>query len=80
MSRYKGRVSTKRIEHDYPHIVELVVPDDGFGRRLDDMHAWCRARGIESREGRGHYEEGRWYARWCFADAEIAAAFKSEFG
>ena len=53
MTRYKGRTSTKAIEQAYPHIVEMIVPLGGFGRKLDEMYEWHWARGIEARHGRG---------------------------
>ena len=37
MSRYKGRTSAKAIEKDFPHIVEMIVPLGGLGKKLDDM-------------------------------------------
>jgi len=33
MIRYKGRASPKSIEQDFPHIVEMRVPEGG-------MYAW----------------------------------------
>ena len=79
MSRYKGR-NTKAIEQAYPHIVELIVPLGGFGRKLDDMYEWHRARGIQDQHGRGRRDEnGRDYIRWCFADPAIAEAFTAKF-
>jgi hypothetical protein len=81
MSRYKGRTSTKAIEQAYPHIVEMIVPLGGFGRKLDDMYEWHRARGIQDQRGRSRRDEnGRDYVRWCFADPAMAAAFAKEFG
>ena len=80
MSRYKNRTSAKSIERAYPHIVEIVVPPNGFGRRLDMMHNWHMARGIQSRSGRRRYEEPNEFIRWCFADAETADAFAAKFG
>jgi hypothetical protein len=53
MSRYKGRTSPKAIEQAYPHVVEMIVPPGGFGKQLDTMHEWHRARGIEAMRGRG---------------------------
>jgi len=47
MTRYKGRISTKAIEQAYPHIVEMIVPLGGFGKKLDEMYEWHRARGIQ---------------------------------
>jgi hypothetical protein len=37
MSRYKGRTSAKETARLYPFVVEVVVPEGGLGRRLDDM-------------------------------------------
>jgi hypothetical protein len=38
MAGYKGRIGTKEIERRYPHIVELMVPLNGFGTKLNLMH------------------------------------------
>jgi hypothetical protein len=58
----------------------MVVPLFGFGKKLDAMHKWHRAMGIEAMYGRGRRDEnGRDYIRWCFADPETAKAFASEF-
>ena len=35
MTRYKGRTKAKTIERDFPHHVEMIVPEGGFGKRLD---------------------------------------------
>jgi len=77
---YKGRIGTKETERHYPHIVELTVPPNGFGTRLNDMHDWHSTRGIQSQRGRGRYYKGRHYVRWCFAGSEDAKAFQYEFG
>ena len=77
---YKGRIGTKEIERHYPHIVELMVPLNGFGTRLNDMHEWHSIRGIQTHPGSGRYHDGRHYVRWCFADPEDAKAFQKEFG
>ena len=58
----------------------MAVPLGGFGKRLNDMHEWHRARGIEPQRGRGRHEDECDYVRWCFADPDIAAAFAAEFG
>jgi hypothetical protein len=80
MSRYKGRSGAKSVERKFPHIVEMAVPLGGFGKRLDDMHEWHRARDIEPRHGRGRHEDECDFIRWCFADPNIAAAFAAAFG
>jgi hypothetical protein len=44
------------------------------------MHEWHTKRGIRALHSTGRRDEnGRDYIRWCFADAEAAAAFASEF-
>jgi hypothetical protein len=80
MTRYKGRLSTRTIARDFPHIVEIAVPPGGLGKRLDDMHDRHRTRGIPSRSGGSRYAEPTWYTAWCFANADDADAFAAEFG
>ena len=73
MTRYKVRATAKSVARDFPHFVDMFVPDGGLGRRLDTMYEWHRTRGIESHHGRGRRtDEGRYYVRWCFADAALA--------
>ena len=80
MTRYKGRTKTSLIEREFPHRVEMIVPKGGFWKRLDEMHEWHRARSIKPRFGRSRRDaNNRDYVTWCFADAETAAAFASEF-
>ena len=79
MAGYKGQIKTTEIERRYPHIVELMVPLNGFGTRLNDMHRWHSTQRIQSQRGSGRYHDGRHYVRWCFADPEDAKAFQKEF-
>jgi hypothetical protein len=51
MTRYKGRAKISLNERNYPHHVELQVPEGGFGKRLDEIHDWHRARGIQAMGG-----------------------------
>ena len=67
-------------ERAFPHFVDMVVPEGGLGNRLDAMYERHRACGIEDKHGRGRYDKGRHYVRWCFPDPEIAAAFANAFG
>lgn len=80
MARYKGGTSTKNIERDLPHIVEITVPPGGLGKRLDQMYDWHRERGVEVHCGSGRREEDRDIIRWCFTHAKAAAAFAVVFG
>ena len=79
MSRYKGRVGLKVIESKFPHHIDMLVPEGGFGSRLNAMHDWHDTRGIPAVRGQSPRENGRDYIRWCFADPAVAEAFASEF-
>ena len=57
VARYKGRMSPKTIERDFPHVVEIAVPPGGLGAQLDAMHYFHEARGIKACLGRGRYED-----------------------
>jgi hypothetical protein len=46
MTRYKGRTKTKLVERDFPHHVDMMVPEFGFGTHLDAMYDWHHARGV----------------------------------
>jgi hypothetical protein len=75
LARYKGRLSHKQIERDFPHLVDVRIPPDGLGRRLDEMDAWHLARGLRALRSSACL----WTARFCFADTATATAFKLEF-
>ena len=79
MSRYKGRASLKVIETKFPHHVDMMVPEGGFGSRLNAMHDWHDAHHIPAVRGQSRRENGRDYVRWCFADLATADAFAKEF-
>jgi hypothetical protein len=57
----------------------MLVPEGGFGGRLNAMHDWHDARGIPAVRGQSRRENGRDYIRWCFANPAVAEAFASEF-
>jgi len=78
--RYKGRTSSKAIEREFPHIVEIAVPVGGLGKRLDAMHDFHAVCGINACLGRGRREDNQDYLRWYFADPTTAAAFADKFG
>ena len=79
MTRYKGRRSTKAVERDFPHFVEIVVPPGGLGRRLDAMYEFHSRHGIKPQRGQGRHDADGSVIRWCFADPELAKAFAGEF-
>lgn len=73
MTRYRGRAKTSLIERDFPFHVEMIVPEGGFGKRLDAMYEWHQARGIRAMRGSSRRDENnRDYVTWCFADAAMA--------
>jgi hypothetical protein len=57
MSRYKGRVSARAIERDFPHVVETVVPKGGLGKTLDAMHEFHKLHGIDAHTGKGRRDK-----------------------
>ena len=77
MPRYKGRAGLKVIESKFPHHIDMLVPEGGFGSRTKDV--WHDARGIPAVRGQSRRENGRDYIRWCFADPAVAEAFADEF-
>jgi hypothetical protein len=75
------RTSTKAIEQAYPHIIEMIVPLGGFGKKLDAMYEWHWARDIEAMRGCGWRDKsGRYYVRWCFFNLITAQDFARKFG
>jgi hypothetical protein len=80
MTRYRGRSKTSLIERDFPHHVEMMVPDGGLGKHLDDMHEWHRARSIRVMHGRSRRDKNNHdFVTWCFADAAMADSFRASF-
>jgi hypothetical protein len=80
MTRLRGRMNRHQIDRELPHQVHMVVPEMGFGVRLDEMHSWCRQKAVDymtrGAGGRGEPDA----MRWCFVDPDYADAFHLEFG
>jgi len=72
---YKGRISPKQIERDFPHSIDIPIPEGGLRRRLDQMHEWHLVRGIHAKLG----SAGLWTARFCFSDPATAEEFARAF-
>jgi hypothetical protein len=82
MPRYKERTDrskSKKIERTFPHIIQIIVPLGGFGKKLDDMYECHWARDIEAMRGCG-WRDGRFDVRWCFANLITAQDFARKFG
>lgn len=79
MSRYKGQLRAARIEQEYPHHVDIIVPPGGLGTRLDAMYEFHAQHGIKPQRGHGMHDSDGAVIRWCFADASLAEAFAGKF-
>src|SRR5258708_31749444 len=80
MTRRKREITGLANEQDFPHLVELAVPPEGFGRGFLDFDAFHRERRIPVRRGRSRHEVKQFYIRFCFPDAATADAFCNRFG
>src|SRR5215467_14382482 len=67
-------------ERDFPHLVELALPPEGFRDVLLEIHSFHRNQRIPVRRGRSRYEGKPFYIRFCFPDAATADAFRDRFG
>jgi hypothetical protein len=78
--RRKGEASGLMNERDFPHLVELPLPPDGFRNVSSEFDAFHRERGIPLRRGRGRREAEHIYRRFCFPSVAHADAFCDRFG
>ena len=67
-------------ERDFPHLVELALPPEGFRSVLLEIDAFHRERRIPVRRGRNRHEVKQVYIRFCFPDAATADGFRERFG
>jgi hypothetical protein len=78
---FKGISSSRKNESEFPHVVEMTLPRDGFDHRLrrqmEEFHALHK---IKARFGRRSRQGSQEYCRWCFADRACADAFCEQFG
>lgn len=80
MSRRKGEITRAEIDRCFPHQVELPVPVNGFGPRLNVMYGFCREHcfSYQTRAARRRGEADA--VRWCFRLASDAERFREQFG
>ncbi|HET7803281.1 MAG TPA: hypothetical protein VFL53_03490 [Pseudolabrys sp.] len=79
MSRYKGQLRASRIEVEFPHHVDIIVPPGGLGRQLNAIYEFHIEHGIKPRSGRGTHRADGAVIHWCFAEASLADAFPGKF-
>jgi hypothetical protein len=80
MIRRKSEIVRLKNERDFPHVVELAFPPDGFRDVLLEIDAFHRDHCIPVRRGRSRQEVKQIYIRFCFPDAATADAFRNRFG
>ena len=67
-------------ERDFPHIVEIAVPQNGLELRLSrKILTFHSAHNIRPRYGRIRGHNNECYFRWCFTDSAIADIFRRLF-
>ena len=73
-------VPTKKLAEDRYHWrVDIEVPPDGLGPRLNAMHDWCRERKVDWAQ-HGYLEAMRDFARFYFMAEAAAVAFRERWG
>lgn len=72
----RARHTPARIDRDYPHQVEIEVPEGGLGERLNAMHQWC-LKNAPDYMTRSADAFPRQAVRFCFGNAAVAEAFRS---
>jgi hypothetical protein len=77
MIRRKSEIVRLKNERDFPHLVELALPPEGFRSVFLEIH---RDHCIPVRRGRSRQEVKPFYIRFCFPDAPTADAFRNRFG
>ena len=81
MTRRKREITGLVNERDFPHLVELALPPEGFRDVLLQIDAFHRERRIPVRRGRSRQTRStNFYIRFCFPDAATADAFRNRFG
>jgi hypothetical protein len=67
-------------ERDFPFVVQIAVPDGGFGCMLDAVNAWHRYSNSRQRRGPRQIAGEQEVWSWCFDGLEIAKSFRQRFG
>ena len=80
MTRRKREITCLMNERDFPHLVELALPPEGFRSVFLEFDAFHRQRRIPVRRGRSRHEAEQSYIRFCFPNTATADAFRNRFG
>jgi hypothetical protein len=80
MIRRKSETARLTNERDFPHLVELPLPPEGFRSIFLEIGSFHRERRIPVRRGRSRHEVKQFYIRFGFPDTATADAFRNRFG
>ena len=80
MTRRKREITGLANERDFPYLVELTLPPEGFRSVFLEIDTFHRERRIPVRRGRSRHDVEQFYIRFCFPDAATADAFRNRFG
>jgi hypothetical protein len=76
----RPKTNVRSNERRFPFVVQLVVPEGGFGRTLDTINAWHRYGVVQQRIGQRQIMGDQEFWRWCFEDVKTAEFFRQRFG
>jgi hypothetical protein len=82
MVRRKGEITSKRIDLEYPHQIEIPIPS-GRLKQQNEHHEFCRSRGSHyATRGIGKLRrlEERDAVRYCFRPGDDAEEFQAMYG
>jgi hypothetical protein len=79
-SARKRKMIARVNERRFPFVVQIAVPEGGFGLTLDAINAWHRYTKNLQRRTRPQHRGQQRFGRWCFESLEVAEKFKARFG
>ena len=79
MSVRKGRLTAAQIDREWPHQVEIPVPPQGLGHRLNDLHSGA-AELDPGYRARSRTDGAEHFIRFCFKYSDAAVAFQERCG
>lgn len=74
------KIKARSNEAAFPFVVQIAVPDGGFGGTLDAINAWHCYNKSPQRRGQRQHNGARDYWSWCFEGLEVAKRFRQRFG
>jgi len=82
MVRRKGETTPRRIDQEYPHQIEIPIPEGGL-TNIYEIDAFCRECGFNYAKrgiGKLRRQRGSDATRYCFTDPAHAESFLAAFG